>query len=189
MDMDLRKYARVYDHFLEESFCNKTITALKKIDWLKHDYYSEHSQSSVSFENDLNVAYSDTEEANIIQERLWDLIHHYIGVDNKELNGWYNAWNGYSKIRFNKYSKNNEMRTHCDHITTLFDGQIRGVPVLSIVGVLNDNYEGGDFLMWETEKIEMKTGSVIVFPSNFLYPHQVTPIVKGIRYSYVSWVW
>ena len=71
----------------------------------------------------------------------------------------------------------------------LIDGNIKGIPVLSVVGLLNDNYEGGDFVMFEDYKVSLKKGDVLVFPSNFLYPHKVTPVKKGTRYSFVSWVW
>ena len=102
---------------------------------------------------------------------------------------WYNGWNGYSELRFNKYDKTTQMKLHCDHIHTLFDGQIKGIPTLSILGVLNDDYEGGDLIMWDEEKIDLKGGSLLIFPSNFLYPHEVKPVTKGSRYSYVSWAW
>ena len=81
------------------------------------------------------------------------------------------------------------MKEHCDHIHTVFDGTRKGIPVLSIVGALNDNYEGGDFIMWETEKIKLPQGSIMIFPSNFMYPHKVTPVTSGTRYSYVSWTY
>ena len=53
--------------------------------------------------------------------------------------------------------------------------------------ILNDDFEGGDFLMFDGKKLKLTTGDVIVFPSNFLYPHAVTTITKGTRYSCVSW--
>ena len=34
---------------------------------------------------------------------------------------------------------------------------------------------------------ELKKGSVVVFPSSYTYPHQVTPVTSGERYSVVSW--
>ncbi len=37
-------------------------------------------------------------------------------------------------------------------------------------------------------KPTLKTGDMIIFPSNFLYPHQVMPVTKGERYSIVSWL-
>ena len=54
---------------------------------------------------------------------------------------------------------------------------------------LNDNYEGGEFIMFDNHEIKFKQGDLIIFPSNFLYPHKVEPVIKGTRYSFVSWVW
>jgi predicted 2-oxoglutarate/Fe(II)-dependent dioxygenase YbiX len=28
---------------------------------------------------------------------------------------------------------------------------------------------------------------MLIWPSNFLYPHKVNPVKKGIRYSMVCW--
>ena len=39
------------------------------------------------------------------------------------------------------------------------------------------------------KKIDTKKGDLLIFPSNFLYPHEVEPVTKGVRYSYVSWIW
>jgi predicted 2-oxoglutarate/Fe(II)-dependent dioxygenase YbiX len=71
----------------------------------------------------------------------------------------------------------------------MFDGERKGIPTLSILGALNDDYEGGELVFWESEKIELKAGSIMIFPSNFMYPHRVDTVTKGTRYSYVSWVW
>ena len=71
----------------------------------------------------------------------------------------------------------------------LVDGEKKGIPVLSIIGILNDDYEGGELIMFEDEKIDTKKGDLLIFPSNFLYPHEIAPVTEGVRYSYVSWVW
>jgi len=81
------------------------------------------------------------------------------------------------------------MKLHCDHIHSMFDGERKGVPTLTILGALNDDYEGGELLMFGDYKIDMPAGSVAVFPSNFMFPHEVKPVKKGIRFSYVSWTW
>lgn len=189
MDMDLRNYAKVYDGFLDLDFCSATVESLRGGNWEKHHFYDESTHTKRSYENDLYISYQDIKEEKVIQDKIWHAIHSYITIDNIELNGWYSNWNGYSRIRFNKYDRDTEMRLHCDHITTLFQGDVRGVPILSIVGVLNDDYEGGEFLMWESQEIHLKTGSLLIFPSNFLYPHRIKPITKGTRFSFVSWVW
>ena len=96
---------------------------------------------------------------------------------------------GFSPIRFNRYNKDQIMSKHCDHIVSLFEGKNRGIPILSIVAVLNDNYKGGEFIMFDDYEIKFKAGDLIIFPSVFLYPHLVKPVKKGIRYSFVSWAW
>ena len=53
---------------------------------------------------------------------------------------------------------------------------------------LNDDYEGGEFAFWNREKkVVLKKGSVLMFPSNFMYPHEVLPVTKGTRYSIITW--
>lgn len=53
---------------------------------------------------------------------------------------------------------------------------------------INDDYDGGEFSFWEKEKVyRLKKGDCIMFPSNFMYPHEIIPVTKGIRYSIVTW--
>jgi hypothetical protein len=108
----------------------------------------------------------------------------------KDLNfNWFNSWDGYSKVRWNRYSENKKMALHIDHIKSLFDGDRKGIPILSILGMLNNDYEGGKFIMFDNYEIELKAGDLLLFPSVFLYPHKVTPVTKGERYSFISWSW
>ena len=102
---------------------------------------------------------------------------------------WFSQWSGYTNIRFNRYSKGQEMGAHCDHIHSMFDGERKGVPMLSLLGALNNDYEGGEFIMFDDYEVKLNTGDLILWPSNFLYKHEVKPVTKGERYTYVSWVW
>jgi predicted 2-oxoglutarate/Fe(II)-dependent dioxygenase YbiX len=53
---------------------------------------------------------------------------------------------------------------------------------------LNDNYEGGEIEFVNSGiKIKPEAGSIIFFPSNFLYVHEVHPITSGFRYSMPHW--
>lgn len=61
---------------------------------------------------------------------------------------------------------------------------------LSISINLNNDFEGGEFLFDLPDGIHeciQNTGDVIVFPSNFIFPHQVNPISKGVRYAIIAW--
>ena len=107
----------------------------------------------------------------------------------KDLNmPWFDKYQGYSHVRFNKYAENKKMALHADHIHSMFDGERKGVPILSVLGLLNDDFEGGEFFMIDKQR-EFSKGDILIFPSNFIYPHVVKPVTKGIRYSFISWIW
>ena len=54
--------------------------------------------------------------------------------------------------------------------------------------ILNDDYEGGEFSFFGREHIiKASKGDVIMFPSNFVYRHEVLPVTKGTRYAIITW--
>ena len=58
---------------------------------------------------------------------------------------------------------------------------------------LNDDYEGGDLIFtdqkeYEVKRLKLGKGSIVFFPSNFMYPHSILPVTKGTRYSIVAWL-
>lgn len=61
---------------------------------------------------------------------------------------------------------------------------------LSIIIVLNDAYEGGDISFFDGQyKLTVTANQAVVFPSNFLFPHQVETITSGARYTIATWVY
>lgn len=53
---------------------------------------------------------------------------------------------------------------------------------------LNDDYEGGEWGFFDRKlKYKIKKGSCIMFPSNFMYPHEIMPVTSGTRYSIITW--
>ena len=62
----------------------------------------------------------------------------YVVIEHKQI------MNKFSTIRFNRYGKGQIMRQHHDHIHSIFDGKEKGIPVLSFILNLNDDYEGAD---------------------------------------------
>ena len=94
----------------------------------------------------------------------------------------------YTAFRLNQYAEGGFMKNHVDNIYRSH-GQQYGYPHLTSLIFLNDNYEGGEFVMLdETYKPKVKQGSVIVFPSNFMYDHEVKKVTKGNRYSVMTWI-
>ncbi|MAL46750.1 2OG-Fe(II) oxygenase [Hyphomonas sp.] len=61
----------------------------------------------------------------------------------------------------------------------------------SSILMLNNDYEGGTLCFNvddEVVKMETKPGNLVIWPSNFMFPHAVEPLTKGVRYSVVSWM-
>jgi|TARA_R100001530_G_scaffold28028_1_gene22276 hypothetical protein len=94
--------------------------------------------------------------------------------------------NKINQIDLLKYKRGGNYQVHTDHFTT-------SPRVLSIIMNLNSDYEGGDLVFTDQKEKEIKRcklekGSMLFFPSNFLFPHTVKPITKGTRYNIVAWL-
>ena len=86
---------------------------------------------------------------------------------------------GYSIL---KYEIGDFYKQHTDSFTSM-------PRELSCSIALNDDYEGGEFGFFDRKKtIKMPKGSALVFPSNFMYPHEILPVKSGTRYSIITWL-
>ena len=183
MKTNLQDYIAIYKA-IEQSICKQIINDSNEAQWVKHNYSNPITKKEITYEDDLEISYQDN-YTDYLNNKIKDCVNDYLTnvvpnpVGIKET----------STIRFNRYQTGTKMKFHHDHIHTLFDGEKKGVPILSILGLLNDDFEGGNFLMFDGKKVQLEAGDIIVFPSNFLYPHAVETITKGTRYSFVSWGW
>jgi Rps23 Pro-64 3,4-dihydroxylase Tpa1-like proline 4-hydroxylase len=85
---------------------------------------------------------------------------------------------GYDLLRYK------EGQFYVQH-TDSFKGQQRSV---SCSFLLNDDYEGGEFAFFDREiMIRGGKGSIVMFPSNFMFPHEIMPVISGTRYSIITW--
>jgi hypothetical protein len=188
MDKDLRTYLKIYKNWIPSDICKETVEELEKIEgqFQTHSFYDVHTDTSHSYEHELSVTHSDVKHKQLFMQRIWEGLQQYMIDFQFE---WYGAWQGFSEVRFNRYRPDTQMKIHCDHIHSMFDGQRKGIPTLTILGGLNNDYEGGELVFWQDTVVPLKEGEIMIFPSNFLYPHRVDLVKKGTRYSYVSWTW
>jgi len=85
---------------------------------------------------------------------------------------------GYGLLRYK------EGQFYTQH-TDSFKHQQRSV---SCSFLLNDDYEGGEFAFFDREiMIRGGKGSIVMFPSNFMFPHEIMPVISGTRYSIITW--
>ena len=183
----IKSYIYVENHIPKE-VCKQLIDECNKGIWKKHtwnNYASGETSSEPTKELDVM---SCTKEQQVkitpyLVKALTEYQEKHSTPGEKTKSPWLSK---FSPIRFNRYPVGTMMREHYDHIHSIFDGQMKGVPLVSIVANLNEDYEGSEFYC-RGEKIELKTGDILLFPSNFMYPHEVRETTKGTRYSFVSW--
>ena len=188
----LQSYIKIYDEVMEKNVLNTFLKICKE-----HPNFTDAS------------VVGSKEKPNVIDKKIrdvkkWDL--HNINEKNitsvfwanylcfkfnealkKYSNNTADLFSGWSilNIQVLKYEKNGMYNFHVDHGTT--------VPrTVSLIYFLNDDYEGGELCFkfpgnQQELIVEKKTNRMIVWPSNFLYPHAVKPVTKGTRYSVVSW--
>jgi len=187
---NLKDYILHLNNWIPKNILNKTLEELSfDKTWEKHVYSNSQTfiQKSKNGNKELDICWGNN--LTYLQDLIdltWKSLEKYILID-KISGDTFDSWKGFNQIRFNRYKKGQIMSKHSDHIQALFTGERRGIPILSIVAVLNDNYKGGEFIMFDDYEIKFKAGDLIIFPSLFMYPHLVKPVTKGIRYSFVSW--
>jgi predicted 2-oxoglutarate/Fe(II)-dependent dioxygenase YbiX len=185
MERSLEFYIKSYQ-LLDEETCKQTVKEIEEIHWSQHKFYSytNNSYSAISGDKELDIGYSQTSTKDLIMKKIWDAYFNYTA----ELKfSWFHSWQGYTEVRFNRYKETRLMAEHCDHIHSMFDGERKGIPTMTALGLLNNDYKGGEFVMFGNKIIPFKAGEIKVFPSCFLYPHRIEPVTEGIRYSFVSW--
>jgi predicted 2-oxoglutarate/Fe(II)-dependent dioxygenase YbiX len=183
----LHNYIKVYNNFLALDFCDSVIDSLNNVNYIKHHYQDYNDYVMPAQKDDLQVTRTIIQEEEELNVAIVAAIETYMHKDMADFAHLWDTCNGFTKVRYNKYFVNTKMHQHIDHIHNIFDGKIKGIPTLSIVGLLNDNYTGGEFIMWDNTVINLTKGSILIFPSTFMFPHRVNEIKSGVRHSFVSW--
>ena len=147
-----------------------------------------------------NKEFEDTKQRNVFNYGLDDKNEHDLLYKKFIFNTCNKAIKEYQKIftslhqelklesiNLLKYEKNNFYKKHTDAFH-----QVNRQ--LSFIINLNEGYEGGELIFYYPNnqqaaysKVDLKTGDLVMFPSNFMYPHSVQPITSGVRYSVVCW--
>ena len=175
------------ENIMPVEFCKEFLTKSNKEHWSKHKWtYDNKSENALIDEKkECDVQYINLE----LQDLLIPFTHKAIDIySNKFIKDNMSVLvTKFSTPRLNRYKVGQGMSKHYDHIHSLFADN-EGIPVLSLVGVFNDNYEGGNFVVRD-KQISLKTGDILIMPSIFIYPHKVTKVTKGVRHSFVSWAY
>jgi len=134
--------------------------------------------------NPKNKSLTEVHWYNFLAKKFFDYMNYYL-IENK-LQYFYKM-DKVSQVDILKYEKTFHYKYHVD------DGQFTK-RALSCILFLNNDYEGGELSFKNTfndeeTNIRPQPGSLVVWPSNFLFPHTVKPVRKGTRYSVVAWAY
>ena len=153
--------------------------------WKPHEWFNPKTGKTTTRKDgaELDVLYTTNKR---IEEDIHSCIRNAFDVYKLKFNP-QSFVTRHTIVRFNRYKVSTNMAPHVDHIHSIFDGNEKGIPILSIVGVLNDDYEGGEFIFNGDYEVKLKAGDILMFPSNFLYEHEVRGVTNGRRVSFVAW--
>lgn len=131
--------------------------------------------------NNLSQNLCDVHWANLLNRIFIQGIEEY--KKNKKTNYLFKSF--VKEIAILKYGINQKYNYHIDYGVT-------SPRNLSCILLLNNDYEGGNLCFKDTDDtnemvVENRPGRLIIWPSNFMYPHCVKPVTKGTRYSVVAW--
>lgn len=185
MKDNIRDYMVLHKGYFSKEFCQETINQLSEVEssFEKHSFYTVRDNAVTSHDDDFYVFFGMIKNTNPFVDAVRSLSLAYTEDTYIE------PLQGFTHPRFNIYTPGTNMKEHIDHIHAIFDGSKKGIPVMSVLMALNEDYEGGELVFFHDEPFHMGTGDVLIFPSNFVYPHKVTTVTKGTRYSVVSWVY
>ena len=119
--------------------------------------------------------------ANVVKEKIFQCVDHYkkkhkIYIDR------------ISQLDILRYDANEYKAGYSFHED--FGSKVSNRH-LSISICLNNKYEGGEFVFdipGGHYTVPQNVGDAVIFPSNFMFPHQVNKITKGRRYALIGWV-
>ena len=183
---DITKLALKIPNFLKTEECDALI---QEFEQRKNEANLEHSKNY----NTNQIDYSSfkivplqpkTDSFNFIRAKSKEVIDIYLKyLDEPKFfftDSLKNALRFSHNYRIMKYETGASIHPHSDH-----DSGIYG----SLTFNLNDGYEGGEFKFFNGNyTIPLAKGDALIFPADFFWVHEVSPVTKGDRYSINSFL-
>jgi hypothetical protein len=187
--MEIKNYIKIYDEVLPWNILSNLIRFINfsefyetKIGGLEKSKVDFNIRRTYTLPlSNLNNSFSNIHWFNLLHNFFNEKLKQYPN-DAKIIDYGYVEINN---IEILKYENTGFYTWHVDHF--------KNIPrTMSCILLLNNDYEGGNLCFRnpdgsEEREIEVKPNRMIIWPSNFLYPHTVKPVTKGIRYSVVAW--
>jgi len=192
--MELDKYIKVYDNALGVHQISSIIKWSKNLNF----YDGGVTEKSIVNKEIRNVSIYDLHELkncshtrvhwrNFLSALITKIIKEDYEKDLCKIPQT-SGFTGVGELSLLKYEVGGHYDLHCDAFT-------EAPRILSCILLLNDDYKGGELQFADPitkevyKTVENKSGKLIIWPSNFMFPHGIKPIIKGQRYSIVGWTY
>ena len=187
--MEIKNFIKIYDEVLPWKVVGNLIRFANSSDFIEAKVGSIEKQKT-----NFNVRRTYTKPlsnlSNSLSEVHWfNLLYAYFNNNLRQYKTDCDildyAYKNVFDIEILKYENTGFYTWHVDHFAEI-------PRTMSCIFLLNNDYEGGNLCFrnpdgsgeWE---VEVMPNRMIIWPSNFLYPHTVKPVTKGTRYSVVAW--
>jgi predicted 2-oxoglutarate/Fe(II)-dependent dioxygenase YbiX len=184
MSFDLRDYIVVFENIIPNELCDEIL----------EEYNSDKNWINTSVSGGVNrdirrcdainisenfVIEQNQEKRKKIDDKMFNCAGEAIKKYNEKFkHAHIQGDSGYTLLR---YQEGEFYSEHTDHF-------LQQPRIVSCSFTLNEDFEGGEFGFFNRELIyKPPKGSALMFPSNFLYPHEVMPVTRRVRYSIITW--
>jgi predicted 2-oxoglutarate/Fe(II)-dependent dioxygenase YbiX len=182
---NINDYIVVFEDVMTHALCNAILEEFSdEEEWVKTALGNGRVDNKIRNAETIILSYPHVIEKNSkVRAKLDKYVFASAGLAIKKYNEKFpraliQEDSGYELLR---YKEGQFYTTHTDS----FKDRPRAV---SCSFALNDGYEGGEFAFFDRELVyNLKKGSCIMFPSDFMYPHEIMPVTSGTRYSIVTW--
>ena len=186
--MEIKNFIKIYDEVLPWKVLSNLIRFANFFNFQEAKVGGNENKTDFSIRKTYTLPLSNLDNSFSIVH--WsNLLHYYFNSGLKKYRLDANVldydYRDICNIEILKYENTGFYTWHVDHFADI-------PRTMSCILLLNNDYEGGNLCFrnpdgsgeWE---IEVRPNRMIIWPSNFLYPHSVKPVTKGIRYSVVAW--
>lgn len=182
----LTEFISVFDGVLSHDLCDQIIEEYKDSpDWKKSAIASMQVDSKIRNCYELSITEEDViaknfEVRKVLDNSIFEAIHKVLPIYIEQHGNFSIEQDcGYTLL---KYEEGQFYTQHTDSF-------LQRPRTLSCSINLTDDHEGGEFGFFDRQiVIKPKKGSILFFPSNFMFPHEILPVTSGTRYSIITWL-
>lgn len=204
-DAKLKDFIKIYENSVDNDLCDLILQEYgpDDPDWQEstiqqptgeREHLHSFRKTNEIFISNSTILFKNFETRKYIDDELYKsfgkVVDNYVNTVSPYFTISHDS--GYALL---DYSVGCHFKQHVDLLTHPPDAVNGFVPLqsafprrISLSLLLNEDYEGGDLSFFNnTYKIPRQKGTIVLFPSNTLFPHQVAEVTSGHRYSIITW--